>query len=80
MANGYRAYAYVMKKSLRYAIVALVVVGLGLVVGPWAYINLIKDDAPAALTIDDDSDATIPSGSLDEEDITNPNVHQKMCM
>lgn len=73
MAHGYRAYAYVMKKSLRYAIVALVVVGLGLVIGPWAYINLIKDDAPAALTIDDDSDATIPSGSLDEEEITNPN-------
>jgi hypothetical protein len=61
-----------MKKSLRYVMVALVVVGLGLVVGPWAYINFIKDDAPAALTIDDDIDATIPSGSLDEEDITSP--------
>lgn len=62
-----------MKKSLRYGIVALVVVAVGLVVGPWAYINLIKDDAPAALTIDDNSDATIPSGSIDQEDITNPN-------
>jgi len=62
-----------MKKSLRYGIVALVVVAMGLVVGPWAYINLIKDDAPAALTIDDNSDATIPSGSIDQEDITNAN-------
>jgi hypothetical protein len=62
-----------MKKSLRYGIIALVIVGLGLVVGPWTYINLIKDDAPAALTIDDNSDATIPSGSIEEEDITNPN-------
>jgi polyisoprenoid-binding protein YceI len=62
-----------MKKSLRYGIIAIVIVGLGLVVGPWTYINLIKDDAPAALTIDDNSDATIPSGSIEEEDITNPN-------
>jgi polyisoprenoid-binding protein YceI len=61
-----------MKKSWRYGIIAVVIVGLGLVVGPWAYINLIKDDAPAALTIDDNSDATIPSGSI-EEAITNPN-------
>lgn len=62
-----------MKKSLRYAIVALVVIGLGLIVGPWAYINLIKDDAPSALTIDDSSDATIPSGSLEEEIISDLN-------
>jgi polyisoprenoid-binding protein YceI len=62
-----------MKKSLRYGIVALVVIGLGLVVGPWTYINLIKDDAPAALTIDDNSDATIPSGSIEQDAITDPN-------
>jgi polyisoprenoid-binding protein YceI len=61
-----------MKKSLRYAIVALVIVGLGLVVGPWAYINLIKDDAPTALTIDDDSAGTIPAGSIDQDDIGDP--------
>lgn len=62
-----------MKKSLRYAIVALVVIGLGLIVGPWAYINLIKDDAPSALTIDDNSDATIPSGSIKEDTISDLN-------
>jgi polyisoprenoid-binding protein YceI len=62
-----------MKKSLRYAIVALVIVGLGLVVGPWAYINLIKDDAPSALTIDDNSDATILSGSLEQDTISDLN-------
>jgi polyisoprenoid-binding protein YceI len=62
-----------MKKSLRYAIVALVIVGLGLVVGPWAYINLIKDDAPSALTIEDNSDATIPSGSIEQDTISDLN-------
>ncbi|CAB4642962.1 unannotated protein [freshwater metagenome] len=62
-----------MKKSLRYAIVALVVIGLGLIVGPWAYINLIKDDAPSALTIDDNSEATIPSGSIEEDTISDLN-------
>jgi polyisoprenoid-binding protein YceI len=62
-----------MKKSLRYGIIALIVIGLGLVVGPWAYINLIKDDAPAALTLEDNSDATIPSGSVEQDAITDPN-------
>jgi polyisoprenoid-binding protein YceI len=62
-----------MKKSLRYGIIALVIVGLGLVVGPWTYINLIKDDAPAALTIEDNSDATIPSGSIEQDTITDAN-------
>jgi polyisoprenoid-binding protein YceI len=62
-----------MKKSLRYAIVALVIVGLGLVVGPWAYINLIKDDAPSALTIDDNGDVTIPSGSIEQDTISDLN-------
>jgi polyisoprenoid-binding protein YceI len=62
-----------MKKSLRYGIIALVIVGLGLVVGPWTYINLIKDDAPSALTIDDNSDATIPSGSIEQDIISDLN-------
>jgi polyisoprenoid-binding protein YceI len=61
-----------MKKSVRYAIVALVVLALGLTAGPWAYINLIKDDAPSALTIDGNSDATIPSGSTDQDNISDP--------
>ena len=62
-----------MKKSLRYGIIGVVIVGLGLVVGPWTYINLIKDDAPSALTITDNSDATIPSGSVEQDDISDPN-------
>lgn len=49
------------------------IVGLGLVVGPWAYINLIKDDAPSALTIEDNSDATIPSGSIEQDTISDLN-------
>ena len=49
------------------------IVGLGLVVGPWAYINLIKDDAPSALTIDDNGDVTIPSGSIEQDTISDLN-------
>lgn len=50
-----------MKKPLRLAIAALVVLGLGLVVGPWVYINLIKDDAPEALSLTDSQDTTTAS-------------------
>lgn len=41
-----------MKRSLKVTIGVLVVVGLLLIGGPWAYINLIKDDAPIALSLD----------------------------
>lgn len=61
-----------MKKSVRLVVIGLVVVGLGLVVGPWVYINLVKDDAPDALSIDDETNQTIPSG-VAEEDITDAN-------
>jgi polyisoprenoid-binding protein YceI len=55
-----------MKKPLRLAIAALVVLGLGLVVGPWVYINLIKDDAPEALSLTDSQDTTATSVAVTE--------------
>lgn len=61
-----------MKKSLRFGIIALVIAGLGLVVGPWVYINVIADDAPAALNINDESNPTIPSNSQEPKKITDP--------
>ena len=55
-----------MKKAPRFVIAALVVLGVGLVAGPWAYINLIKDDAPDALAIDStkSSDSTTATAAL----------------
>ena len=55
-----------MTKPVRLVVVALVVIGLGLTAGPWVYINLIKDDAPDALSLDISSDQTIPSGVTEE--------------
>lgn len=55
-----------MKKSVRLVVLALVVIGLGVTAGPWIYINLIKDDAPDALSLDTSSDQTIPSGVTEE--------------
>jgi polyisoprenoid-binding protein YceI len=60
-----------MNRGIRLIISAIVVVGLGVTVGPWAYINFIKDDAPAALDIDSktnttiDSDDTVPASLTD---------------
>jgi polyisoprenoid-binding protein YceI len=50
-----------MNKPTRLILSAVVIVGLGVTVGPWAYINFIKDDAPAALDIDSSTDATVDS-------------------
>ena len=55
-----------MKKSVRLVVLALVVIGLGVTAGPWIYINLIKDNAPDALSLDTSSDQTIPSGVTEE--------------
>lgn len=55
-----------MKKSVRLVVLALVIIGLGVTAGPWIYINLIKDDAPDALSLDVTSDETIPSGVTEE--------------
>lgn len=61
-----------MKKSVRLVVLALVVLGLAITAGPWIYINLIKDDAPDALSLDSSSDQTIPSG-VNEETIDDVN-------
>jgi polyisoprenoid-binding protein YceI len=41
-----------MKRSLKLTVIALVVVGSLLIIGPWAYINFIRDDAPIALSLE----------------------------
>lgn len=48
-----------MNKPTRLVISALVVTGLAVTVGPWMYINFIKDDAPVALSIDSPTDSTV---------------------
>ena len=40
-----------MKSIVRKVVAALIVLALLVVAGPWVYINLIKDDAPDALTL-----------------------------
>lgn len=61
-----------MNRVVRVILLALVFLGLGLVVGPWVYINLVKDDAPDALTLDTSPDQTLPSG-VDEESLNDVN-------
>ena len=41
-----------MKPIIRKILVLVVVVAVGAVAGPWVYINLIKQDAPEALTLE----------------------------
>lgn len=41
-----------MSSLVRKIVAGVVVVALGVVGGPWVYINLIKDDAPDALTLE----------------------------
>ena len=53
-----------MKKSVRLVIVSLVLAGLALTVGPWAYINFIKDDAPDALNLE-----TAPTDTANNEGV-----------
>lgn len=67
-----------MKKSARFTIVALVVVGLALTVGPWAYINFIKDDAPDALSLDQAPADTATFGSVEATALTDVNGEWKV--
>jgi polyisoprenoid-binding protein YceI len=41
-----------MSSLVRKIVAGVVVIALGVVGGPWVYINLIKDDAPDALTLE----------------------------
>ncbi len=52
-----------MKKTTRLIVAGVVLTALAVTVGPWTYINLIKDDAPDALTIDDSTDTSSPTNS-----------------
>jgi len=46
-----------MNKTLK-RIIAIAVVASALLIAPWVYINLIKDDAPAALELEDNKAST----------------------
>lgn len=48
-----------MKKPIKILIALVVVAALAITAGPFVYINFIKDDAPAALTLDDSTPTTI---------------------
>lgn len=50
-----------MKTWMKWAIAAVVVVVLGVVGGPFVYINFIKDDPPDRFSLDDGTSATAPS-------------------
>ncbi|NBO98256.1 MAG: hypothetical protein EBV13_05945, partial [Actinobacteria bacterium] len=41
-----------MKPLVRKILAAIAVLAVGAVTGPWVYINLIKDQAPEALTLE----------------------------
>ena len=41
-----------MRSLVRKIVAGVIVIALGVVGGPWVYINLIKDDAPDALTLE----------------------------
>ncbi len=54
-----------MKKTTKLIVASVVIAALAVTVGPWTYINLIKDDAPDALTIDDSTDTSSPTNSVE---------------
>lgn len=54
-----------MKKTTKFIVAGVVITALAVTVGPWTYINLIKDDAPDALTIDDSTDTSSPTNSVE---------------
>ena len=52
-----------MKSLSRKIIAAVAVLAIGAVTGPWVYINLIKDDAPEALTLEPSTTTIAPESS-----------------
>ncbi len=52
-----------MKSLSRKIIAAVAVLAIGAVAGPWVYINLIKDDAPEALTLEPSTSTIAPESS-----------------
>jgi len=52
-----------VKSLSRKIIAAIAVLAIGAVAGPWVYINLIKDDAPEALTLEPSTTTIAPESS-----------------
>ena len=52
-----------MKSLSRKIVAAIAVLAIGAVAGPWVYINLIKDDAPEALTLEPSTTTIAPESS-----------------
>ncbi len=52
-----------MKPIVRKILALVVVVAIGAVAGPWVYINLIKDEAPEALTLEPSTTAIAPEST-----------------
>ena len=52
-----------MKSLSRKIIAAIAVLAIGAVAGPWVYINLIKEDAPEALTLEPSTSTIAPESS-----------------
>ena len=52
-----------MKSLSRKIIAAIAVLAIGAVAGPWVYINLIKEDAPEALTLEPSTTTIAPESS-----------------
>ena len=52
-----------MKPIVRKILALVVVVAIGAVAGPWVYINLIKDQAPEALTLEPSTTTIAPEST-----------------
>ena len=52
-----------MKSLSRKIIAAIAVLAIGAVAGPWVYINLVKEDAPEALTLEPSTTTIAPESS-----------------
>ncbi|MFM8520829.1 MAG: YceI family protein, partial [Acidimicrobiaceae bacterium] len=52
-----------MKPIVRKILTLVVVVAIGAVAGPWVYINLIKDEAPEALTLEPSTTTIAPEST-----------------
>jgi polyisoprenoid-binding protein YceI len=61
-----------MNKPVRLILSVVVVAGLGVTVGPWVYINFIKDDAPAALDINSVTSSTVETAEQSVDTVAAP--------
>jgi polyisoprenoid-binding protein YceI len=61
-----------MNRPARLILSVVVVVGLGVTVGPWVYINFIKDDAPVALDINSVTSSTVESADQSIDTVAAP--------